>query len=153
MKKARANGGDRNQNLIKHKDGNVATIPSTQRDEFPYRYSIQFPRAPNRMIAFVSFSLLPGSAYEFLDKPNLGLPHDLSREHVDLDRGNRDPLPPPRTPQELFHASSPEIISRGETIRAAVGERVVLPCQVKNLGKEAGCRRREFYDPLARRDL
>ena len=30
----------------------------------------------------------------------------------------------------------PTIISRGETIRAAIGERVVLPCQVKNLGEE-----------------
>ena len=30
----------------------------------------------------------------------------------------------------------PTIISRGETIRAAIGERVVLPCQVKNLGEQ-----------------
>ena len=29
----------------------------------------------------------------------------------------------------------PTIISRGETIRAAIGERVALPCQVKNLGE------------------
>ena len=33
-------------------------------------------------------------------------------------------------------AQTPTIISRGETIRAAIGERVVLPCQVKNLGEE-----------------
>ena len=32
----------------------------------------------------------------------------------------------------------PTIISRGETIRAAIGERVVLPCQVKNLGEKEG---------------
>ena len=32
----------------------------------------------------------------------------------------------------------PTIISRGETIRAAIGERVVLPCQVKNLGEQGG---------------
>ena len=29
----------------------------------------------------------------------------------------------------------PEITSRGETVRAAVGDRVTLPCQVKNLGE------------------
>jgi hypothetical protein len=28
----------------------------------------------------------------------------------------------------------PQITSRGETIRAAVGDRVTLPCQVDNLG-------------------
>ena len=36
----------------------------------------------------------------------------------------------------------PTIISRGETIRAAIGERVVLPCQVKNLGEEEEGRKR-----------
>ena len=39
-------------------------------------------------------------------------------------------------------AQPPTIISRGETIRAAIGERVVLPCQVKNLGEEGGDERR-----------
>ena len=29
----------------------------------------------------------------------------------------------------------PRILSRGETFRAAIGERIILPCQVKDLGK------------------
>ena len=100
----------------------------------PISQYTQFPEALTNRILIPSV-FLAGSTYEFLDKPNLGLPHDLNREPAIPDRG-RDALPPPRTPQELFHATSPEIISRGETIRAAVGERVVLPCQVKNLGKD-----------------
>jgi len=39
--------------------------------------------------------------------------------------------------QPVVASDLPQIISRGEKIRAAVGERVTLPCQVKNLGKLA----------------
>ncbi len=35
----------------------------------------------------------------------------------------------------LVNAPLPHITSKGETLRAAVGERVTLPCQVDNLGE------------------
>ena len=35
----------------------------------------------------------------------------------------------------MVNAPLPHITSKGETLRAAVGERVTLPCQVDNLGK------------------
>ena len=36
---------------------------------------------------------------------------------------------------DLASRPLPRIISRGETIRAAVGEKINLPCHVENLGK------------------
>jgi hypothetical protein len=40
----------------------------------------------------------------------------------------------PDLPDALMNQPLPRIISRGETFRAAIGERVILPCQVKDLG-------------------
>ena len=39
-------------------------------------------------------------------------------------------------PDDLASKPLPRIISRGETIRAAFGERVQLPCHVEQLGKQ-----------------
>ena len=41
----------------------------------------------------------------------------------------------PDLPDALMNQPLPRIISRGETFRAAIGERVILPCQVKDLGE------------------
>ena len=38
-------------------------------------------------------------------------------------------------PDALMNQPLPRILSRGETFRAAIGERIILPCQVKDLGK------------------
>ena len=38
-------------------------------------------------------------------------------------------------PDALMNQPLPRIISRGETFRAAIGERVILPCEVKDIGK------------------
>ena len=37
--------------------------------------------------------------------------------------------------EDLVNKPLPKIISRGETIRAAYGERVQLPCHVQQLGE------------------
>jgi hypothetical protein len=38
-------------------------------------------------------------------------------------------------PDALMNQPLPRILSRGETFRAAIGERIILPCQVKDLGQ------------------
>ncbi|XP_059095513.1 protein amalgam-like [Tigriopus californicus] len=68
----------------------------------------------------LTFLCSPGSSYEF----NGGFP---ASSGLVMDK-------PPKSAHELFHRPLPNIISRGETIRAAVGEKVTLPCEIKNLG-------------------
>ena len=49
-------------------------------------------------------------------------------------RSDNSPYDHSNLPDALVNQPLPRITTRGETFRAAVGERIILPCQVKDLG-------------------